>query len=144
MVFSGHDPLHLWRSMLNYSCYCIKYLWTWLRPLILSWGILGKLGSSPEFVEMSKWLHHNLRARTNFNEWLSEPILKQGDIPASMLYSIHDCDIGIYVHLRQFSNPNHSRFLAKKLCGWCDSHTERHAVDNGYFLQCMWTSYQHK
>ena len=73
------------------------------------WIKLGKLGCPPQFVEMLKQLHRNMKVRVNLNGSLSEPIpvdngVKQGDIPAPTLFSIYfavmlsyafqDCDIG--------------------------------------------------
>ena len=79
------------------------------------WIILGKLGCPPQFVEMLKQLHRNMKARVNLNGSLSEPIpvdngVKQGDIPAPTLFSIYfavmlsyafqDCDIGVFIRFR--------------------------------------------
>ena len=79
------------------------------------WIILGKLGCPPQFVEMSKQLHRNMKARVNLNGSLSEPIpvdngVKQGDIPAPTLFSIYfavmlsyafqDCDTGVFIRFR--------------------------------------------
>ena len=93
------------------------------------WIILGKLGCPPQFVNMFKQLHRNMKARVNFNGSLSEPIsidngVKQGDIPAPMLFSIYFamclvfafqyCDIGVYIRFRTSGKVfNLRRFNAK-------------------------------
>jgi hypothetical protein len=93
------------------------------------WIILGKLGCPPEFVNMFKQLHRDMKARFNFNGSLSEPIaidngVKQGDIPAPTLFSIflavtlsyafQDCDIGVFIHFRTTGKVfNLTRFNAK-------------------------------
>ena len=79
------------------------------------WIILGKLGCPPQFVEMLKQLHRNMKARVNLNGSLSEPIpvdngVKKGDIPAPTLFSIYfavmlsyafqDCDTGVFIRFR--------------------------------------------
>ena len=76
------------------------------------WIILGKLGCPPEFVELFKQLHRDMKGRFNFNGSLSDPIaidngVKQGDIPAPILFSIYfamaliyafkNCDLGVYI-----------------------------------------------
>ncbi|XP_014784919.1 uncharacterized protein LOC106879754 [Octopus bimaculoides] len=58
------------------------------------WTILGKLGCPPQFVNLSKQLHSDMKARLNFNRSLSEPIsiengVKQGDIAAPTLFPIY-------------------------------------------------------
>ena len=78
------------------------------------WIILGKLGCPPQFVEMLKQLHRNMKA-SDVNGLLSESIpvdngVKQRDIPAPTLFSIYfavmlsyafqDCDIGIFIRFR--------------------------------------------
>ena len=93
------------------------------------WIILGKLGCPPQFVNMFKQLHRNMKARVNFNGSLSEPIsidngVKQEDIPAPMLFSIYFamclvfafqyCDIGVYIRFRTSGKVfNLRRFNAK-------------------------------
>ena len=79
------------------------------------WTILGKLGCPPEFVNMFKQLHRDMKAHFNFNGSLSEPIaidnrVKQGDISSPTLFSIffavtlsytfQDCDIGVVICFR--------------------------------------------
>ena len=56
--------------------------------------ILGKLGCPPQFVEMLKQLHRNMKARVNAIGSHSAPIpvkngVKQGDIPTSTLFNIY-------------------------------------------------------
>ena len=77
------------------------------------WIILGKLGCPPQFVEMLKQLHRNMKARVNLNGSLSEPIpvdngVKKGDIPAPTLFSIYFAVMRIMkvvkiVNIRNFS-----------------------------------------
>ena len=90
---------------------------------------LGKLECPPQFIEMLKQLHHNMKARVNVNVSLSEPIsvdngVKQGDIPAPTLLSIYfavmlsyafqDCDIGVYIFFRTSGKVfNLCRFITK-------------------------------
>ena len=79
------------------------------------WRILGKLGRPPSFVDKFKQLHRNMKAQVNFNGQLSEQIsvdngVKQGDIPAPTLFSIHlsailwfafhDCNLGVMIRFR--------------------------------------------
>ena len=93
------------------------------------WIILGKLGCPPQFVEMLKQLHRNMKGRVNLNGSLSEPIpvdngVKQGDIPAPTLFSIYfavmlsyafqDCDIGVFIRFRTSGKVfNLHRFTTK-------------------------------
>ena len=93
------------------------------------WIILGKLGCPPEFVEMFKQLHRNMKGLFNFNGSLSEPIaidngVKQGDIPAPILFSIffavtlthafQNCDIGVFIRFRTSGKVfNLRRFSSK-------------------------------
>ena len=93
------------------------------------WIILGKLGCPPEFVNMFKQLHRDMKAQVNFNGSLSNPIavdngVKQGDIPAPTLFSIYfavalgyafqDCDRAVYIRFRTTGKVfNLRRFSAK-------------------------------
>ena len=95
------------------------------------WTILEKLGCPPEFVDMIRQLHNNMKAQVNFNGSLSDPIpidngVKQGDILAPTLFSIYfavafnyafkDCDTGVYMHFRTTDNVfKITRFRAKTL-----------------------------
>ena len=58
------------------------------------WKILLKLGCPERFVGLIRSLHNGMKARLSFNGTLSEEIsinngVKQGDISASMLFSIY-------------------------------------------------------
>ena len=79
------------------------------------WEILAKIGCPSNFVIMFKELHRNMKACVTFNGQLSGEIaidnsVKQGDIPASTLFSIFfavlltqafkDCDQGIPLRFR--------------------------------------------
>ena len=74
---------------------------------IALWIILGKLGCPPQFVELLKQLHRNMKATVNLNGSLSEPIpvdngVKQGDIPAPTLFSINFAVMLLYATLDTF------------------------------------------
>ena len=93
------------------------------------WIIQGKLGCPPQFVEILKQLHCNMKGRVNLNGSLSEPIpvdngVKRGDIPAPTLFSIYfavvlsyafqDCDIGVFIRFRTSGKVfNLRRFTTK-------------------------------
>ena len=127
------------------------------------WIILGKLGCPPQFVEMLKQLHRNMKARVNLNGSLSEPIpvdngVKQGDIPAPTLfssyfavmlsYAFQDCDIGVFIRFRTSGSLQPSSFQdqvenfsvacprtpVRRRCRSRCSYRKRHAADNGYLL----------
>ena len=95
------------------------------------WIILRKLGCPPQFVEMLKQLHRNMKAIVNVNGSFSEPIavengVKQGDIharPPTLFYiyfavmpsyTFQDCDIGVYIRFRTYGKVfNLRRFNTK-------------------------------
>lgn len=93
------------------------------------WVILGKVGCPQTFVKMFQELHRDMKARVAFNGELSEEFavdngVKQGDIPAPILFSIYfatlltlafeDCDKGVSLRFRTTGKVfNPRRFNAK-------------------------------
>ena len=77
MIFSACPPAYeeVYRTTsttVSNSVDLTKAFYTVNRSAL--WIKLGKLGCPPQFVEMLKQLHRNMKARVNVNGSLSEPI----------------------------------------------------------------------